>query len=199
MSEDKKEMKSEAEETEKEEDIPEITVSEEDEDNDKTQEPESDDPDVLREELEAARQELKEKQDMLLRNAAEFENYKKRTARETENFKKFANESLIKEMLPVLDNLERAIEASNDEAVASGIAEGVEMTLKEILKILDKFGVRQIQAIGETFNPAVHEAVIQEESEEYPDNTVSKELQKGYILHDRLLRPSMVAVSKAKS
>lgn len=152
-------------------------------------------------EFEEARNQAKENYDRFLRVSAEFENYKKRSARETELFKKFANESLIKEMLPVVDNLERAIDSStnNGDMNGQGILEGVKMTLEEILKIIEKFGVMPIEALGKTFDPSFHEAVMQQESEEAPDNTVLTEFQKGYMLHDRLLRPAMVVVSKAKA
>jgi molecular chaperone GrpE len=132
-----------------------------------------------------------------LRVAAEFENYKKRMARETADFKKFANEAMLKEMLLVVDNLERAIEsAPRDESGLQSLLQGVEMTRKEILKVFDKFGAAPIAAMGETFDPNFHQAVAQETSDDHPENTVVKELQKGYMLHDRLLRPSMVIVSK---
>jgi molecular chaperone GrpE len=155
----------------------------------------------LQAKLEAAEEKSKENYERLLRISAEFENYKKRSAREMEDFKKFANESLIKEILPVVDNLERAIESSanNGNGVSDSITEGVEMTLKEILKIFEKFGVKPVTAMGEVFNPALHQAMMQEESEAHPENTVLREFQKGYTMNDRLLRPSMVVVSKAKS
>ncbi len=128
-----------------------------------------------------------------------FENYKKRSAREMESFRKFANEALVKDMLSVVDNLERAILSSADKEAENGILEGIEMTLREILKIFEKFSVTPIESLGERFDPSFHEAVMQEESEEHDENTVLKELQKGYMIHDRLLRPSMVIVSKAKA
>lgn len=161
---------------------------------------EADDPlKALKSKAESAEQEAKDSYDRFLRVSAEFENYKKRSAREMEGFKKFANEALIKEMLPVVDNLERAIDSSNSNGGSDdSIVEGVNMTLKEILKIFEKFHVQPIQSVGEMFDPGFHEAVMQEESEEHSENTVLKELQKGYLIHDRLLRPSMVIVSKSK-
>jgi len=100
----------------------------------------------------------------------------------------------------VVDNLERAMETSVDhEDAVSCIREGVDMTLKGILKVLDKFSVRSVDAEGNTFDPTYHQAVMQEETDEHPENTVIKELQKGYTIHDRLLRPSMVVVAKASS
>lgn len=148
--------------------------------------------------LTAAQQEAADYYDRLLRLSAEFENYKKRSSRELADFRKFANEQIIKDLLGVIDNLERAIaSASDQEGNAGSIAEGVELTLKEIFKILEKNGVTVIAAAGETFDPTYHQAVMQQETSDQPPNTVVQELQKGYLLHNRLLRPSMVSVSKA--
>jgi molecular chaperone GrpE len=148
--------------------------------------------------LVAAKQEAGEYYDRLLRLSAEFENYKKGASRELSDFRKFANEMIIKDLLGVIDNLERALTSAVDqEGSAGSIAEGVELTLKEILKILEKNGVTVIAAEGETFDPTYHQAVMQQEASDQPPNTVVQELQKGYLLHNRLLRPSMVAVSKA--
>lgn len=149
--------------------------------------------------IESLEQEAKETYDRLLRVSAEFENYKKRAAREMSDLRKYANENIAKAMLPVIDNLGRAIESSgNDGHVNSSLVEGVDMTLKEILKILEHFGVKPFESVGESFDPAFHQAVMQEETEEHPGNIVLKELQRGYMMHDRLIRPSMVIVSKQK-
>jgi len=151
----------------------------------------------LKTKLEEKEQEAKENYDRFLRNAAELENYKKRTSRQMDEFRKFANDSLIMELLTVVDNLERAIHsAGDDENSKAGVVEGVQITLNEILKILNKFGVKPIVALEQAFDPAFHQAVMQEETNDFPAQTVIKELQKGYLLHDRLLRPAMVVVSK---
>jgi len=153
--------------------------------------------DELKSKLEEKEQEAKENYDRFLRNAAELENYKKRTVRQMDEFRKYANDSLIMELLTVVDNLERAIESSrSDENSNAGVVEGVQMTLDEILKILDKFGVKPVAALEQPFDPAFHQAVMQEETGDFPAQTVIKELQKGYLLHDRLIRPAMVVVSK---
>ena len=152
--------------------------------------------------LKAAQEESKETYDRLLRVSAEFENHKKRSAREMDEFRKFANESLIKELLSVVDNLERAINSSSDARQAnSGLVEGVNMTLKEMLKIFEKFNVRPVESLKKHFNPSFHQAVMTEETDDYAEHIVINELQKGYMMHDRLLRPAMVVVStpKAKS
>lgn len=162
--------------------------------------PSDDESDQNADELQAARDEAKESYDRFLRVSAEFDNYKKRVIRETAEFKKFANETLIREILPIIDNLERAIESSaTDAETKNGLVEGVDMTLREMLKVFEKFDVKPIAAIGKTFDPCFHQAVTQEKSDDHPDNTVIRELQKGYTMHDRLIRPAMVIVSSAKT
>jgi molecular chaperone GrpE len=153
--------------------------------------------DELKSKLEEKEREAKENYDRFLRNAAELENYKKRSARQMDEFRKYANESLIMELLTVVDNLERAIQSSHDDENSNaGVVAGVQMTLNEILKILDKFGVKPIDSLEQIFDPAFHQAVMQAETSDFPAKTVIEELQKGYLLHDRLLRPAMVVVSK---
>jgi len=148
--------------------------------------------------LEATEQEAKENYDRLLRVSAEFENYKKRTSRELEEFRKFANQSLIKELLSVVDNLELAMNSTNGhKTIEQGLLQGLDLTHKEILKVFEKFNVKPIEAKGQAFDPTFHEAVMQEETDEFAANTVINELQKGYLIHDRLLRPSMVVVARA--
>lgn len=154
----------------------------------------------LEDRLKATEQEAQENYDRLLRVSAEFENYKKRASREMEEFRKFSNQSLIKELLSVVDNLELAMSStSGHEAIDQGLLQGLEMTHREILKVFEKFAVKPISASGEPFDPTYHEAVMQEETDEVPENTVVNEMQKGYLIHDRLLRPSMVVVAKSKT
>jgi len=163
------------------------------------QEQVNDQPEDLAEKLKSKTLEAQENYDRLLRTSAEFENYKKRVSREMEEFRKYSNQALIKEMLSVVDNLELAMNATNGhETIDKGLLDGLEMTHREILKIFEKFHVKPISAKGQSFDPTFHEAVMQEETGEYPDNTVINELQKGYLIHDRLLRPSMVVVAKLK-
>jgi molecular chaperone GrpE len=150
--------------------------------------------------LEAKEQEAKEAYDRLLRVSADFENYKKRSARETEEFRKFANQTLLKEMLSVVDNLELAINSSNHgKKTDKHLIEGLNLTLNEILRVFEKFDVKPIKAQGQTFDPAFHEAVMREETDDFPENTVVSEFQKGYLIHDRLLRPAMVVVAAPKT
>ncbi|MEE9566808.1 MAG: nucleotide exchange factor GrpE [Desulfobacteria bacterium] len=152
----------------------------------------------VEERLKASEAKAEENRDRLLRVTAEFENYKKRAERDINDFRKFANESLIKEILPIVDNLERALEISDgdDEKTSDSMREGVEMTLEGLLNTLKKYGVVPIESLEKPFDPNFHQAVMQEESDKHPDNTVSQELQKGYMMQDRLLRPAMVVVSK---
>ncbi len=160
-------------------------------------------PDIetLREDIASARKEACENNDRFLRVCAELENYKKRAQRQMDDHRKFSNTELIKDLLPVVDNLERAVEAyrENRQTTEACMFEGVEMTLNEILNILKKYNVTQVDAHGKPFDPNYHEAVMQEESASHPENTVVNELQKGYLLHDRLIRPAMVVVSKGSS
>jgi molecular chaperone GrpE len=154
----------------------------------------------LEAQLEAKEQEAKENYDRLLRVSAEFDNYKKRTSRELEEFRKFANQSLIKELLSVVDNLELAMNSTNGhQTIDQGLLQGLEMTHREILKVFEKFNVKPIEAKGQVFDPTFHEAVMQEETDEVEANTIVNELQKGYLINDRLLRPSMVVVARSKA
>ena len=147
--------------------------------------------------LEESEAEAKVAHDRFLRVSAEFENYKKRAQREVNDFRKYANEAIFKELLTVVDNLERAVESSSDKCENGQLLEGVDLTLKEILKVFEKFSVKPIEALEHEFDPAVHQAVLQEASETHAENRVIREFQKGYTIHDRLLRPAMVVVSKS--
>jgi molecular chaperone GrpE len=134
--------------------------------------------------------------DRLLRLHAEFENYKKRMARERSEFVKFANEALILEFLPVLDSLERALATARSAAEAQAVAEGLEIILRLFQTTLEKVGVKVIEALEREFDPNLHQAAAQVESPDGRDNIVMEEVRKGYLLEGRLLRPSMVKVSK---
>lgn len=153
---------------------------------------------ALEEELAASRAETKKNWDLYLRARADLENFRKRSQRDKEDLSRFANENILREVLPVVDNLERALDhARQDEQGGEGLVKGVEMTLDQLQKALTKFGVTPVDALGAPFDPAFHEAVGQVESGEYPPNSVAQQLQKGYLLHDRLLRPALVMVAKA--
>ncbi len=134
--------------------------------------------------------------DLYLRERADLENFRKRSQREKEDAIRFANDRLLREMVPVLDNLERAVEHAGEDTGAESLLEGIDMTVTMFRKVLEDAGVKPIQAVGEPFDPNLHQAMGQVETDEYPPNTVSAEFQKGYLLHDRLLRPSLVMVAK---
>ncbi|MDY7032926.1 MAG: nucleotide exchange factor GrpE [Thermodesulfobacteriota bacterium] len=149
--------------------------------------------------LAAKEAESAENYDRLLRTQAEFENYKKRIEREKADTIKFCNEEIIKELLPVIDNLEMALEHSEKSDNSKSLIEGIEMVLSQFLKSLEKFGVSCFSSIGELFDPNCHEAMSQIESDKHDENTVVSEFQKGYYLNDRLLRPAKVMVAKLPS
>lgn len=142
--------------------------------------------------------ELAEKDDAHLRLQAEFENFRRRSLKEKQESFKFGHQNLVKDLLSAVDNLERALEhgAQNAGAEVKGILDGVELVYREILGTLAKHAVQEIQAEGAVFNPAVHEAMGQIPNGEVPANTVLQVLQKGYEIHDRMLRPSRVIVSR---
>ena len=134
--------------------------------------------------------------DLYIRSQAEIDNLKKRYQKGQQGLVKFANESLLKQLLPVVDNLEKAITHSQDEDSIEAIREGVDLTLKGLMDILQKAGVETVEAVGEQFDPNFHEAVSEMADDGIKPGAVIKDLQKGYTLHQRLIRPSMVIVSK---
>tara|TARA_B100001063_G_scaffold216366_1_gene217997 strand:- start:173 stop:856 length:684 start_codon:yes stop_codon:yes gene_type:complete len=150
--------------------------------------------------LSEAQATIKEQQEGVLRARADAENARRRADGEVEKARKFALERFAGELLPVIDNLERAIEMtdSEDEAVKP-LLEGVEMTHKTFLGTIEKFGLSLIDPQGETFNPDLHQAMSMQESADHEPNTVMAVMQKGYQINGRLLRPAMVMVSRAPS
>jgi len=146
--------------------------------------------------LQEKEKEARDNYDRFVRLSAEMENFKKRVEKEKVESYKFANENLLKDLLPVLDNLERAMEHGQEVENSKALLEGVEMVLKGFLATLEKYGLTRVDALGEEFNPNHHEAVMVQEDNSRPPGTVISQLQKGYRLHDRLVRPAMVVVSK---
>jgi molecular chaperone GrpE len=138
--------------------------------------------------------ELRELNDRYLRLYAEFDNYRKRVSREKEDLLKYGNESLLYELLPAIDHLELALKHASTEA-NSGLVQGVEMTLRELYRTLEKFGLTKIEAEGKCFDPSVHHAMAQIEREDLDEKMVAEELRAGYRYRDKVLRPSLVAVS----
>lgn len=139
--------------------------------------------------------ELAEMKDKYLRLYAEFENYKKRMQRDKEELVKYCNESILYEILPVIDNLEMALSHATDD-VSGGLVKGVEITLREFQRVMEKFGLVPISAKGEPFDPSVHHAMSQVVRSDVEDKTVVEEYRKGYMFGEKVLRPSLVAVSK---
>lgn len=151
------------------------------------------------EELEEWKKKHDDVKEQLVYLAADFENYKKRMSKEREEDRKFADSKLLKEFLVVADNLERAVSALPPDDQDKGLLalkQGVELTLKQFHSILNLHGVTRIKALGEKFDPRMHEVMFQEETDQAPDDTVLEELQAGYLLHERVLRPALVKVAK---
>jgi molecular chaperone GrpE len=153
----------------------------------------------LKKKLEEKEKEAKENFDRLLRTAADFENYKKRALREKEDWMKFANEDLIKTILPFIDNLERAVNHAEKVADTGVLIEGTKLTIQQILQALNRLGLTPFESIGKPFDPTCHEAMLVVETDQHEPDHVVEEFQKGYLLNDRLLRPATVSVSKPPS
>ncbi len=158
-------------------------------------EPLKDPLDILKEQLDEKTEELAELRNETLRVKADTENYKKRLQKEKADSIQFANEKLLKELLTVKDNLERALSVENPQV--DTLKEGVAMTLKQFDALLEKQNVESIEAVGKPFDPSRHEVLCQVESEDHDENTVTEEYAKGYHLNGRILRPSKVVISKA--
>lgn len=152
---------------------------------------------AVKEELKSTDKETGEYLDYLKRLKAEFENYKRRSQKEREGIVSWSNEDLIKQFLPVLDDLERAVDSSqqSNNNLAS-LMEGMRMILDQLKAILQKQGLQEIEAKGEEFDPHFHEALMSVDLAEYPDNSVVEEMRKGYKLNNKILRPAMVKVNK---
>ncbi len=146
-------------------------------------------------EIAKAKEEAREAYERYLRAAADLDNFKKRMLKETEEFRKFANEELIKTLLPTVDNLERAIAHGEGNSDPAALMEGIRMVHKQLMDTLTKFGVEPIDSLGKTFDPNFHQALMQVKTNESPPNTVVTEITKGYLMNGRLIRPSMVGVS----
>ena len=150
----------------------------------------------MKEALAAAQQELALHRDAMLRMQAEMDNLRKRLIRDLEKSRKFALERIMKDLLQVRDSMERGLEADGDTSTMESLLEGQALTLKMLAKVMQDHGLEIIDPIGETFNPEFHEAMTVQASEELEDNSVMEVLQKGYQLHDRLVRPARVVVSR---
>ncbi len=139
---------------------------------------------------------FKETQEKFVRLYAEFENYRKRAAKDIEEAKHYGYEKVVKEILPVLDGLEKALEHAAQAEDREAIVQGIELVLKQFLKAIENFGVRPLYAVGQPFDPNYHEAMAHQESEEHEPDTVVQEYRRGYVFQNKLLRPALVTVAK---
>lgn len=148
-------------------------------------------------EVEELRRQLEEKQDRLLRALAEMDNMRRRAQREREEYVRYATEALLRDLIPVLDNLDRALEAARSTTDVARVVEGVELIRRELLRVLERAGLTRYSAVGQAFDPARHEATARVISLDREPDTVVAEVVPGYLLHDRVLRPAQVAVAVA--
>jgi molecular chaperone GrpE len=146
--------------------------------------------------VEELRRQVEEKQDRLLRALAEAENFKRRTQRERDESVRYANESLLRDLIPVLDNLDRALGAARAAGGAEGVVGGIELIQRELLKVLERAGVTRYSALGQPFDPTRHEAIARVVSVDAKPGTVVGEYP-GYMLHNRVLRAALVSVAVA--
>ena len=147
--------------------------------------------------IEDLKRQLAEKQDRLLRALAEVDNVKRRTQREREEYVRYANETLVRDLLPILDNFDRAIDAARATQEATKVVDGVALIQRELLKVLERVGVTRYSALGERFDPNRHEATGRVVSVQQPPDTVVAEMTAGYLLNGRVLRPAQVVVAAA--
>lgn len=149
---------------------------------------------ILKKQVENLENILKEKNEEILRRAADLDNYRKRLTKETEDKVRFANQAVVKDFLPVIDNIEMALQHTEE---GTPLREGIELTIKSFKDVLSRHGVTEINSeIGTIFDPAVHEAIMMDNNAEYENNAITLCVQKGYILNDRVIRPAKVKVNK---
>jgi molecular chaperone GrpE len=152
---------------------------------------------VLEARVAALELDKKETFDRLLRATADLDNYRKRARRDVDDARIAGKGGVLTEMLPVVDNLERALQHSESATESAGIVEGVKLVLRQFLQALERCDVTPLEALGQAFDPNLHEAVGQLETDDYPPGAVCQELQRGYKIGDRLLRPALIVVAKA--
>ncbi|WP_409341375.1 nucleotide exchange factor GrpE [Paenibacillus sp. MBLB4367] len=145
--------------------------------------------------LDELRKQADEHYQRYLRTQADFDNFRRRSRLEKEDFAKYASMKLIEQLLPVVDNFERAISTTKESQDFASLVKGIEMTFRQLDQVLVQEGLTPIEAVGQPFNPELHQAIMQVESDEHEDGTVVEEMQKGYMLKEKVLRPSMVKVS----
>ncbi|WP_010270409.1 nucleotide exchange factor GrpE [Paenibacillus senegalensis] len=146
-------------------------------------------------EIAKLRQEAEDNYNRYLRVQADFDNFRRRSRQEKEEFAKYASMKVIEQLLPIVDNFERAMESSKESRDFDALVKGLEMVFRQLDQVFKQEGLEPIQAVGEPFNPEFHQAIMQVESDEYEEGIVVEEIQKGYKLKDKVVRPSMVKVS----
>jgi molecular chaperone GrpE len=149
-------------------------------------------------ELEAALAERDKLKDQLLRTAADFDNFRKRSRRDLEDAERRGREETLRDILSVIDNLERAVEAASSATSAAAVAEGVQMVLRQFDDVATRLSLERVKSVGERFDPAQHDAVQQMDTADHPPGTIIAEVQAGYRLGERLLRPALVVVARPR-
>jgi len=185
--------KAESKEENEEDSSKELTLTEETEEKEKPTKVE-----ILKERLQKSEKECKDLEDKLLRLAAEFDNFKKRTTKEFDNLIKFANQDLTLKLTDALDNFERALDSAKNSTDFDSFHRGVELIYTHLKEILTKEGLEEIKTVGQKFDPNLHEAISQVESDEYPEGVIVQEISKGYVLKDRVIKAPKVIVSSGK-
>jgi molecular chaperone GrpE len=147
------------------------------------------------EQIAALREQVEESNNRLLRLQADYDNFRRRTRQEKEDFAKYASQRLIEMLVPVIDNFERALQAAQVNNDFDSFVKGVDMIFRQFDQVLSSEGLQRMETVGQPFNPEFHQAVMQVESEEHEEGTIVEEMQKGYILKDKVIRPAMVKVS----
>ncbi|AYU55370.1 nucleotide exchange factor GrpE [Staphylococcus debuckii] len=148
------------------------------------------------EEIQQLKEEVNNQEEKYLRLYAEFENYKRRIQNENQTLKTYQAQSVLTDILPTIDNIERALQIEGDDESFKSLQKGVQMVYESLLRALNENGLEEIEAVGQQFDPNFHQAVMQDNDESFESNAVTQELQKGYKLKDRVLRPSMVKVNQ---
>ena len=158
-------------------------------------------PTPLRERIQQLEEEAEEAQRRYLRLAADFDNYKKRTRQEQADQAQYATADLIARLLPAIDNLHRVLRSAEDldQKLDEGWLKGLQLTVQNLDEVLKSQGLEAIEAIGRPFDPSLHEAIGHEETDEHPEDTVVDEIRRGYRLHDKVVRPALVKVSRKKA
>lgn len=151
--------------------------------------------DSVQAELEALRKQVEEQQERYMRAQADFDNFRRRTRQEKEEFAKYASSKLVEQLLPVLDNFERALASSKESRDFDSLLKGIEMTFRQLDQSLEQEGLKRMEAVGQPFNPEFHQAIQQVESDEHEEGVVVEEVMKGYLYKDKVIRPAMVKVS----